>query len=87
MPSVCCRSPPLSSSVLSSCAQAQHRYSLTMTSMDIRHDWNSLLDGGSKTPPFQTRSTEYWPSADEVNHYLQDFAQRQVCLFQLPALS
>jgi hypothetical protein len=44
----------------------------------MRHDWNSLLDGGSHVPTFQTRSDDYWPHADDVSSYLQDFAERQV---------
>ena len=44
----------------------------------LRHDWNSLLDGGSNVPPFQERSDEYWPHADDMSSYIQDFAKRQV---------
>ena len=44
----------------------------------LRHDWNSLLDGGSHVAPFQERSDDYWPHADDVSDYLQDFGQRQV---------
>ena len=44
----------------------------------LRHDWNSLLDGGSHVAPFQERSADYWPHADDVSDYLQDFGQRQV---------
>lgn len=44
----------------------------------MRHDWNSLLDGGSHVPTFQTRSDDYWPHADDVSAYISDFADRQV---------
>ena len=44
----------------------------------FRHDWNSLIDGGSHIPMFQTRTEEYWPDAGELSSYIQDFSQRQV---------
>ena len=43
----------------------------------LRHDWNSLL-GGEGVPMFQTRTAEYWPHADTLTDYIQDFAARQV---------
>ena len=44
------------------------------TAIILRHDWNSLLG----VPMFQTRTAEYWPHADTLTDYIQDFAARQV---------
>ncbi len=40
---------------------------------NLRWDWNSLLDDG---PRFTTLTERYFPSADVMVDYLQDFAAR-----------
>eukprot|EP00947_MAST-08B_sp_MAST-8B-sp1_P004841 g4841.t1 len=39
-----------------------------------RHDWNSLLPAGNATLKFTSFSDEYWPAADAMVDYLQEYA-------------
>lgn len=41
----------------------------------LRHDWNSLLKPtGEPSMLFSSRSKEYWPAADDLVEYVNDFA-------------
>jgi cation diffusion facilitator CzcD-associated flavoprotein CzcO len=42
---------------------------------NLRHDWNSLLSDG-QGPLFREHTTEYFPPADALLSYLQDFVAR-----------
>jgi hypothetical protein len=45
---------------------------------NLRHDWNSLLDGQDKVKLFGNWSKEYWPPADAIVDYINAFAAPQV---------
>ena len=55
---------------------------------NYRHDWNSLLGAGCdnqtsstckpKSGMFSDHSQEYWPDADDLHAYIDEFAQNQV---------
>ena len=50
---------------------------------NLRHDWNSLLDGDlDKIPLFGNWSKEYWPPAETLVDYINAFAAPQVMRFQ-----
>jgi hypothetical protein len=46
----------------------------TDADFNLRHDWNSLLDNPA-VAPMTNRSSQYYPSADTLQSYLDDYCQ------------